>query len=166
VKTQFKVGDAVVHMSHGMGKIIDDISMGILGEKQKSFLVLEIQDGDDAKRVFVPTESAGAWLRKPIQKSELKKIYSVLSQKGEPDIETWNRRFRSYMEKMSTGKTESVAEVLRDLNAIKKESHLSFGERKLFDQALQMLCAELSISEGVSIEAVEEKIANALSGEK
>ena len=43
------------------------------------------------------------------------------------DTQTWNRRYREYMEKINTGSIYGIAEVLRDLHLLKTEKELSFG---------------------------------------
>ena len=44
------------------------------------------------------------------------------------DGQTWNRRYREYMEKIKTGSVFEIAEVLRDLSLLKNGKDLSFGE--------------------------------------
>jgi CarD family transcriptional regulator len=61
-----------------------------------------------------------------------------------PDNQTWNRRYREYMDKIKTGSLYDVAEVFRDLFLLKLTKDLSFGERKLYDTAQVLLVSELS----------------------
>ena len=61
-----------------------------------------------------------------------------------PDNQTWNRRYREYMDKIKTGSLYDVAEVFRDLFLLKLTKDLSFGERKLYDTAQILLVRELS----------------------
>jgi CarD family transcriptional regulator len=63
---------------------------------------------------------------------------------GLPDNQTWNRRYREYMDKIKTGSLYDVAEVFRDLFLLKLTKDLSFGERKLYDTAQVLLVRELS----------------------
>jgi len=63
---------------------------------------------------------------------------------GLPDNQTWNRRYREYMDKIKTGSLYDVAEVFRDLFLLKLTKDLSFGERKLYDTAQVLLVKELS----------------------
>ena len=62
------------------------------------------------------------------------------------DNQTWNRRYREYMEKIKTGSVFEIAEVLRDLFLLKVEKELSFGERKMLDTARGLLLKELSLA--------------------
>jgi CarD family transcriptional regulator len=62
------------------------------------------------------------------------------------DNQTWNRRYREYMEKIKTGSVFEIAEVLRDLFLLKVDKELSFGERKMLDTARSLLLKELSLA--------------------
>ena len=74
------------------------------------------------------------------------KIYEVMQSKsdGLTESQTWNRRYREYMDKIKTGSLYDVAEVYRDLSLLKLTKDLSFGERKLYDTAQVLLVRELS----------------------
>ena len=74
------------------------------------------------------------------------------------DHGTWNRRYRAYVEKIKTGSIFEIAEVLRDLNLIKIEKNLSFGERKMLDTARRLLVQELSVAMGSTEEEVEREL--------
>jgi CarD family transcriptional regulator len=69
--------------------------------------------------IMIPTwnvESVG--LRDVIQKKEIPKIIrrDAVPPGTQPmDNQTWNRRYREYMEKIKTGSLYEVAEVYRDL---------------------------------------------------
>ncbi|MEN0059651.1 MAG: CarD family transcriptional regulator, partial [Bdellovibrio sp.] len=62
------------------------------------------------------------------------------------DNQTWNRRYREYMEKIKTGSVFEIAEVLRDLFLLKADKELSFGERKMLDSARVLLLKELTLA--------------------
>jgi CarD family transcriptional regulator len=89
-------------------------------------------------------ESVG--LRCLIDAKEVPKVYAIMKTKREVlgDNQTWNRRYREYMEKIKTGSLFDVAEVFRDLFRLKLTKDLSFGERKLYDTAQILLVKELS----------------------
>jgi CarD family transcriptional regulator len=74
------------------------------------------------------------------------------------DNQTWNRRYRDYMEKIKTGSLFEVAEVYRDLSLLKFTKDLSFGERKLYDTAQNLLVKELSTAKNKTEKAVIKEI--------
>ena len=89
-------------------------------------------------------------LRGVIQKFEVPKVIHILKDRDVSiDNQTWNRRYREYMEKINTGSIYEIAEVLRDLHLLKAEKELSFGERKIMDVAKNLLVKELAIARDV-----------------
>lgn len=141
---RFQVGDLAVYPAHGVGRIEAIESRDINGEKH-DFYIMKVLENNMV--IMIPTrnvESVG--LRDVIGESEIPKIYDVM-QKGRDtpaDTQTWNRRYREYMEKIKTGSLFDVAEVFRDLYLLRMNKDLSFGERKLFDTATTLLLKELS----------------------
>jgi CarD family transcriptional regulator len=89
-------------------------------------------------------------LRGVIRKIDVSKVIHILKDRDVTiDNQTWNRRYREYMEKINTGSIYEIAEVLRDLHLLKTEKELSFGERKIMDTAKNLLVKELAIARNV-----------------
>ena len=81
-------------------------------EKNTIFYIMKIIE--NAMVIMIPTwnvESVG--LRDVIQKKDIPKIFDVMRSRQEQPIDnqTWNRRYREYMEKIKTGSLFEVAEV-------------------------------------------------------
>ena len=141
---EFQVGDLAVYPAHGVGKIQAVESRVVNGEKHDFYIMKVLENG---MVIMIPTnnvESVG--LRDIIDKKEISKVYAVMKTRKEalPDNQTWNRRYREYMDKIKTGSLYDVAEVFRDLFLLKLTKDLSFGERKLYDTAQVLLVRELS----------------------
>ncbi|HNH47721.1 MAG TPA: CarD family transcriptional regulator, partial [Myxococcota bacterium] len=82
-----------------------------------------------------------------INREQIDKVYEILKNRDVPtDNQTWNRRYRDYMSKIKTGDPIEVAKVLRDLALLKGDKALSFGERKMFDQARNLLVQEIAVA--------------------
>ena len=97
--------------------------------------------------IMIPTWNVKqVGLRNIIEEKDIDKVYDVLRKENEPcaDKQTWNRRYKEYMDKIKTGSIYDVAEVFRDLSILKLTKDLSFGERKLFDTAQALLVGEIS----------------------
>jgi CarD family transcriptional regulator len=160
----FKVGDVVVYPAHGVAEIESIEERDISGTKL-SFMIMKVLDTQ--MTVMVPvTNINNVGIRPLIGKVEIDKVYNILKQKDvHIDNQTWNRRYREYMEKIKSGNAMEIAEVLRDLNILKKSKELSFGERKMYDTAKTLLVNEIFISRKLDKTAVEKKIAEALANE-
>jgi len=141
---KFKVGDLAVYPAHGVGEIISIESRVVNGEKHDFYIMKVIENG---MTIMIPTNNVDSvGLRDVIPKKEIPKVYAVMQSKKEAntDNQTWNRRYREYMDKIKTGSLYDVAEVFRDLFLLKLTKDLSFGERKLYDTAQILLVKELS----------------------
>ncbi len=143
-RSGFRVGDLAVYPAHGVGQIQAVESRTVNGEKHDFYILKVLENG---MVIMIPTsnvESVG--LRCLIDVKEIPKVYAVMRTKREMlgDNQTWNRRYREYMDKIKTGSLFDVAEVFRDLFRLKLTKDLSFGERKLYDTAQVLLVKELS----------------------
>jgi CarD family transcriptional regulator len=140
----FAVGDLAVYPAHGVGRIDAIESKTINGEKHDFYIMKIIENG---MVIMIPTwnvDSVG--LREVISEKDIPKVYGIMKKNRDlpVDNQTWNRRYREYMEKIKTGSLHDVAEVFRDLYLLKPNKDLSFGERKLYDTAQGLLVRELS----------------------
>jgi CarD family transcriptional regulator len=150
----FKVGDVAVYPAHGVGEIKSIESREISGSKYQ-FYVLQILD--NGMKIMVPTKNINAvGLREIISKGEVEAVYEILKERDITiDNQTWNRRYREYMDKIKTGSIYEIAEVYRDLMLLKHEKDLSFGERKLLDSARNLLVKELAFAENRDEDEIE-----------
>jgi len=140
----FQVGDLAVYPAHGVGEIMAIESRVVNGEKHDFYIMKVIENG---MTIMIPTNNVDSvGLRDVINKKEVSKVYAVMKfrKEGLADNQTWNRRYREYMDKIKTGSLYDVAEVFRDLFLLKLNKDLSFGERKLYDTAQILLVRELS----------------------
>jgi len=157
----FSVGDLAVYPAHGVGKI-ESIEGRSIGGFQQTFYIMRILENDMV--IMIPTTNVDSvGLRDVIQEKEVSDVYAILGEKDIPqDTQTWNRRYRDYMEKIKTGSLFEVAGVFRDLYLLKSTKDLSFGERKLLDTAQTLLLKELSIAKSTTEEAILSEIESLL----
>jgi len=157
-KRKFEIGDKAVYPAHGVGIIKRIESKEISGNKIDFYVIEIVSSG---ATVMVPTAQAGKGIRGLISRREVKDVYSILKTPGQVSKTTWNRRFREFSEKLRTGSVADIAEVLRDLNSLRFDKDLSFGEKKMMDKAREMIVTEISAvssKEESSIEAELDKI--------
>jgi 23S rRNA pseudouridine1911/1915/1917 synthase len=153
----FQIGDLAVYPAHGVGKIESVESKEISGAKQ-DFYIMRILETNMI--IMIPVQNVDAvGLREIINSKEVPKVYKILKKRDiPPDNQTWNRRYRDYMEKIKTGSVYEVSKVLRDLFLLKVAKDLSFGERKMLDTAQNLLVKELAIAMKTEEKAIEKEI--------
>lgn len=141
----FEVGDNAVYPGHGVGEVISIEKKNIMGQDKNFYSIRIMESG---MKILVPTDNVeSVGLRPIITQNEASEVISILQQKDvKIDNQTWNRRYRDYMEKIKTGSVFEIAKVLRDLYVLKRDKELSFGERKMLDTARSLLLKELTLA--------------------
>ena len=157
----FKIGDVVVYPIQGVARITD-IKKERIGDSDQLCYVLETEINSVTKKpvIKLPVDKVESNnVRKIIAEEEVPKVIEILKKRGmRTDSQTWNRRHREYQEKMRSGSIFQAAEVFRDLTLIKESKDLSYGERRLFDQAKNLLIRELSIAKKTDEREIEQTI--------
>ena len=157
MKQAFAVGDKAVYPVHGVAEVVGLESRDIGGNKTNVYILKVIETG---MRIIVPTTNAvSVGLRDLITSKQVKEVYEILKARDIPrDTQTWNRRYREYMEKIKTGSVFEIAEVMRDLCVLRVTKELSFGERKMLDNARGLLLKELALAKNVPEHKIAEEI--------
>jgi CarD family transcriptional regulator len=160
----FQIGALAVYPAHGVG-IIESIQEKTVGGAPQRFYIMRLLDNDMI--IMIPTNNANSiGLRTVIDSSSVPEVYRILTDRpGRLNNQTWNRRYRDYMDKIKTGSPFRVAEVLRDLTLLKLEKELSFGERKMLDTAKNLLVKELSLVHNTEEDEIEAKLHELLAQE-
>jgi CarD family transcriptional regulator len=140
----FQIGQLAVYPAHGVG-VIESVQERVVSGNVQQFYIMRLLDNDMI--IMIPMGNArNIGLRDIIDETSVPEVYEILSLRpSRINTQTWNRRYRDYMDKIKTGSPFRVAEVLRDLTLLKTEKDLSFGERKMLDTAKNLLIKELSL---------------------
>ncbi|MGQ0793215.1 MAG: CarD family transcriptional regulator [Deltaproteobacteria bacterium] len=157
----FKVGSKAVYPAHGVVEIRAIEAKEICGTK-KTFYILKVLESDVT--VMVPTDNAeNIGLRPIITKTEVPGIYEILKNKKtvEPvpnGNQSWNKRYREYVDKLKSGNIVEVATVLKSIYLLRGEKELSFGERRIFDNARVLLIREIALAKDSDEQSVAGEI--------
>ena len=156
----FNVGDKVVYPMHGAG-VIDAIEeKDILGTKQ-AYYILKMPG---EVKVMVPTAKAEEiGVRNIIDKDSAEKVFRVLESDETEMSMNWNKRYRDNMEKMKSGDIYKIADVVRNLSFKQKEKGLSTGEKKMLNNAKQILVSELVLTEHSTQDEIEKMVYSKIS---
>lgn len=147
----FTVGQTVVHPHHGAA-VIDDLESRVFDGREMQYLVLTAPDTDLTLRV--PADRCtDIGIRECMDRTELDSLMGLLGEEGEPPKGHWSRRLKRNQERLRSGQPTEVAVVLRDLTVKDLGNGLSPAERRLRDQARQMLLGEMSAIVGSTDDA-------------
>jgi CarD family transcriptional regulator len=152
--SEFRIGDKAVYPAHGVAEVVGVDSKEI-NSTVCAFYVLKVLENE--MQIMVPKEKAAQVGLRPIASSqEIDEVFDILREQDvHIDKQTWNRRYRGFMEKIKTGSLFDVAEVYRDLYRLKTTKTLSFGERRMLDTARTLIVKELAVARKWTEEKVE-----------
>lgn len=153
----FVQGDMAVYPAHGVG-VIKSVETQTVAGTDQTFYVMQILENN--MTIMIPTvTSSNVGLRAIASKKEVTEVIAILQDRDvELGSQTWNRRYRDYMEKIKTGSVHEVAAVLRDLFLLSIDKDLSYGERKMLDTAKGLLVRELSLAQNVAEDTMTDRI--------
>ncbi len=140
----YTIGDKVVYPVHGAGVIEAIEEKEILGELRRYYIMR--MPLDDMK-VMIPLDGMDQiGIREIITQKEVELVFAVLSAQISEMSANWNKRYRANMDRIKTGDVFEVAEVVRNLTLKDREKALSTGERKIMQNAKQVLLSELILA--------------------
>ncbi|MFA6448022.1 MAG: CarD family transcriptional regulator [bacterium] len=157
----FRIGDKILHPLHGVGLIEAITDQQVLGRDHKYYMVsLSMKN----MKIMVPVESADEIGVRRIIKTEVidEVLMDLKSKKTSEMPANWNRRYKHNLEKIKTGDVHEVAEVLRNLYLKDRKKGLSMGEKKMLDNAMQLLVGEISSAKKVTFEKAKAYVVEAL----
>lgn len=155
----FSSDNLVVYPAQGVGRI-ERIDHKEIGGVACDFYIVRIQANNIT--LMVPVQNASnVGLRSLI--SEAKAIHILEWLHGDFDKEVttgqnWNRRFRNYSTKLKSPDLLEVANVLKELLLIGRSKDLSFGERRLLEQAMDLVSGELSVVLARSADSLRDEL--------
>lgn len=152
----FTIGDKVAYPMHGAGVIEDIQEQTILGAP-RHYYVLRLSHTD--MKVMVPVDTSGkVGVRYIVEPEDLDSVVKVLQSDSTPMSDNWNKRNRDNMEKLKTGDLNEIAEVVRNLMRADHRKKLSTGEKKLLNNARQLLLSEVVLVKNVSADSADKFI--------
>ena len=155
----FSPGQIVVYPAQGVG-VIERLETQELAGVSAEFYTVHIISTNI--NVLVPVKNAaGAGLRSLCSVSEAEKTLNYLKDYRNTHVhagQNWNRRQREYTERLKEGRLESVGAVLKELILISAKKELSFGEKRLLEQAMGLVAGELAYALQKDEEEIKELI--------
>ncbi len=138
----FKVGQNVVYPTHGVGSIDKIEEREVLG-KRKIYYLIKLTNSD--MTVMLPVDQCEkARLRSIAEEEAINEVYSTFETPSENHKLDWKSRYNNNNEKLKDGSIISLSEVVRDLYFRNLIKELSKGEKRLYDNAFQLLSEEMS----------------------
>jgi CarD family transcriptional regulator len=156
----FDIGDKVVHPNHGAGQVTGIKEQDLLDQYQRYYV---IDLAVDHRTLMIPVNNAEeVGLRSISQQAVLSQVWHTLDAAAKTLSGDYRKRQERIQEKLKTGNVIKVAEVIRDLSALKREDHLTSFDTRLLERAQQFLACEVALVEGVQVSEAERMIYDTL----
>lgn len=159
---EFQVGDKVVYPSQGV-TIVESIASEMLAGMSVECYHLRLLATDS--KVLVPVINVARVGIRPlcgpqdVSDSLARLKANAIDEKGD-----WKDRYKANLERLKTGELVEVVDVLLCLADVASRKTLSFRERKMFDQAQQILAYEVAEVEQRKVDEVNHEIGEILAG--
>lgn len=141
----YKVGDKVVYPAHGAGEVVSIEQREVAGQWRDYYILQLTFSG---LTLAVPMNDAGRLgLRSLMLPGEVQRVLKILSgeEAGDKLPAKWNRRARLLADIIKTGDVCSLAAAVHTLAERARARALAIGEKRLFEQARDILLSELKL---------------------
>jgi CarD family transcriptional regulator len=134
-----------VYPAHGVVEVIGVDTKQITGSPFVFYVLRVLENG---MQIMVPRDKADQVGLRPLATArDVDEMFVVLRDtESIVDKQTWNRRYRGFMDKIKTGSLFEVAEVFRDLMRLRTSKNLSFGERRMLETARTLMVKEVALA--------------------
>jgi CarD family transcriptional regulator len=143
-KTQFHIGDWLVHAFYGIGKIIDQEKMKLSGKSQ-TFFTVKLKDG----KYWLSKEKTKADHIRPLaSESEIADMLQVMKETPQALPKQYRSRKKQILDSIESGSLRQQAELIRDLHSRRIVKKLSFENRNWLAKLKKQFIHEWSLVSG------------------
>lgn len=157
---QFGIGDPVVYPQQGLG-VVKAIRERVHNDQVVKYY--EIYMESQQMTILIPLNKAQEMgLRNIVSKKEALEAISNISSKAEPCPSDWKARYQRNQDLINKGTIGAIAKVVQTLYHRSKIKELPIQERKLYENALELLINESSYATGKGREEISTMILSRL----
>ena len=140
----YNIGENIVYPMHGAGTIVDIEEKEILGQLQQ-YYVVKIPASEI--KLMVPVSTADeVGVRQVTEKSMLPSVFEEIKASDDTSEANWNKRYRENLSKIKSGSIIEVGKVVKSLMLREESRTLSTYEKKMLNNAKQILISELALA--------------------
>lgn len=153
---RFLPGEAVVYRAHGVG-LVERIAERVIGEERIE--MIQVSFRSSAMLLLIPRHTASqSGLRHVSSQEVTDAAFRTIAGRPQALKGIWAKKSDVIERKISSGRLDQLAEVVRDLRPRAGSTGKSFSERRLFEAAMERLTGELAVITGQSSEEASARI--------
>lgn len=146
----FQVGDKIVYPMHGAAVIHAIEEKEVLGKKH-DYYIMKMSMGN--VQIMLPIENTNkVGMRRAVDLDTIERALLAFHNNDSDSSITWNERYRRNTDKMNTGDIYQGMEVIRDLNQLNNIRTLGLNEKKMLENAVQILISEIVLVKDIDEE--------------
>jgi CarD family transcriptional regulator len=154
----FQIGDKVIHVSHGLGEIVQ-VEEKIIDGQSASCYVVRTSD----LLIWVPiNDLPQCSLRVPTPPEECERLFTILNSPSEELLGDRVLRKDQLMIQMKSGELASICRVVRDLSHYKRNARLNDQEVSILKRAMNSLLTEWAYSLDIPLSEAQQAMTNLL----
>ena len=158
----FRVGDKVVHPSHGAGVICGIETHAINTDVGSSYYVISLMTAG-SRRVMVPVDNViMIGLRSAMARNKASEVLEILGGKPAACSNNFTERQAQLSQMLRSGDPKVWAELTRNLYYRGLKKKLSATDQEYYVRARDMLAGEIALADGSTIEAAAKRIEDRL----
>jgi RNA polymerase-interacting CarD/CdnL/TRCF family regulator len=157
----YKIGDTVVHWTHGLGKVIaiEELS---LGETIQAYYVVDI----NPLKLWVPVGEANQGsMRFPVKSGDFKQMIHILRTPGAQLTRNAYKRKAELRERIQKRTLADLCHLIRDLAALSRQRSLNENDAAVLFRAEEFLLDEWVFSLGAERSNAQNELDFILRGE-
>jgi len=155
----FKAGDAIIHPFRGAGMVVR------LEKRQRSgssslYYRIKLLGQPGTTSLMIPVSAADTMgLRRAIPPSKLNQVWHVLLAAPATLPADHKKRYQFLKDKLHTGDTIQVAEVVRDMAwRQEREGHLTTVGKRMYEEGMMLLAGEIAAVQDTELADAEVQI--------
>jgi RNA polymerase-interacting CarD/CdnL/TRCF family regulator len=134
----FQIGDKVIHMSHGLGEIVNIEEKYFHGQTTNCYVFRTPE-----LTVWIPIDDIEQHsLRAPTSPEEFNRLFTILTSPSQALPEDRALRKEQLMAQLRDGQLASICKVVRDLTHFMRTSKPNDQERSILERATKSLLTE------------------------
>jgi len=154
----FHIGEKVIHMTHGLGEIVQ-VEEKIIDSQSTNCYVVRTTD----LLIWVPINDLPACsLRLPTPPEECERLITILNSPSEALLGDHVQRKEHLMLQMKSGQFSSICRVVRDLTHYKRSTRLNDQEVSILKRAMNSLLTEWTYSLQIPLSQAQQTMTNLL----
>lgn len=142
----YHVGDQVIHLTYGPGKIIAIDEKRLAGQTRQYYVV----DTGQLTLWVIIDETGEKSIRPPTGSLEFKALFDILRSPGEGLPDHHHERKNQLSERMDKRILKNICSVIRDLTTRSKLHNLNYTDRSILRLAQEYLLDEWELSLGTA----------------